>query len=219
MIENVFSGPYLRRLDNIKQWSEKDTLKTESVSQHSYKVAVYTTVILEEMLGKEELAERLQGFKLKCIQYALFHDWDESLIKRDISHETKYNKWNGDEFRALLDRFSAHAAMLEFDQKYINGENEASILIINSIIRPDKDVKAVVKFADWLAMLAYLQRERALGNHTLDESYEYCVKCIVPAYETLKNTLRKFFIETEETRLNTTWSDELIADLVNSVKS
>ena len=122
MIEKVFSGPYLRRLDNIKQWSEKDTLKTESVSQHSYKVAIYTTVILEEMLGKEELAERLQGFKLKCIQYAMFHDWDESLIKRDISHETKYNKWNGDEFRALLDRFSAHAAMLEFDQKYINGE-------------------------------------------------------------------------------------------------
>ena len=68
-------------------------------------------------------------------------------------------------------------------------------------------------------MLAYLQRERALGNHTLDENYAYCVKCIVPAYETLKNTLRKFFIETYETRLNTTWSDELIADLVSSVKS
>ena len=49
MIDKIFNGPYLRRLDNIIQWQEKDVFAKESVSQHSFKVAVFTSVILEDI--------------------------------------------------------------------------------------------------------------------------------------------------------------------------
>lgn len=41
MIVKIFNGEYLKRLDNILQWQERDVFKQESVSQHSYKVSVF----------------------------------------------------------------------------------------------------------------------------------------------------------------------------------
>ena len=89
MIEKVFNGAYLKRLDNIVQWSEKDVFTRETVSSHSYKVTVFCRVLLEEIFRVDNDSTR--EFKMNCVTHAMFHDWDEALLLRDISHETKYN--------------------------------------------------------------------------------------------------------------------------------
>ena len=103
MIEKVFNGAYLKRLDNIVQWSEKDVFTRETVSSHSYKVTVFCRVLLEEIFRVDN--DSIREFKMNCVTHAMFHDWDEALLLRDISHETKYNEFNGDKIRAELDEF------------------------------------------------------------------------------------------------------------------
>ena len=45
MIEKIYNGNYLTRLDNIIQWQERDVFQRESVSQHSYKVSIFCKVL------------------------------------------------------------------------------------------------------------------------------------------------------------------------------
>ena len=52
MLEKIFNGTYLSRLDNIVQWLERDRHNQESVSQHSYKVTIFARVLLEEIFGE-----------------------------------------------------------------------------------------------------------------------------------------------------------------------
>ena len=51
MLKKVFNGVFLKRLDNIIQWQDKDVIFKESVSSHSYKVSVFCTLILDEIFG------------------------------------------------------------------------------------------------------------------------------------------------------------------------
>ena len=109
MIEKVFNGAYLKRLDNIVQWSEKDVFTRETVSSHSYKVTVFCRVLLEEIFRVDNDSTR--EFKMNCVTHAMFHDWDEALLLRDISHETKYNSYNGEQIRSVLDNLSKYLAV------------------------------------------------------------------------------------------------------------
>jgi 5'-deoxynucleotidase YfbR-like HD superfamily hydrolase len=177
IFEKIFKGEYLKRLDNIKQWSEKDVFKKESVSQHSYKVAIFTRLLLDNtivVINKDEIDDKVQlfvdKFILDCTTYALFHDWDESLLLRDISHETKYNDWNGNALRKELDSLSHHLAIKEF-----NDEDENSKLVIKNIECNNSNIKSVVKLCDWLAMEFYCEEEILLGNKNFLKICDYCV--------------------------------------------
>ena len=77
MIQKILDGDYLKRLDNIIQWQERDVFKHESVSQHSYKVTIFARVLLEDIFGRTEDA-KINKYKLDCVTHAMFHDWDES---------------------------------------------------------------------------------------------------------------------------------------------
>ena len=113
MIVKIFNGEYLKRLDNIIQWQERDVFKEESVSQHSYKVSVFCRILLSEVFGRE-IREDVVRFQLDCVTYAMFHDWDESLIRRDLSHDMKYNNFNGTDISKVVDELSSHLATVEF---------------------------------------------------------------------------------------------------------
>ena len=155
MLKKVFNGVFLKRLDNIIQWQDKDVIFKESVSSHSYKVSVFCTLVLDEIFGEENNKEDVVNFKLKCIKHAIFHDWDEALIMRDISHETKYNSFNGKEIRACLNNLSKEFSKREF-------LNEGKIkTVYNAMNESNEAVHAVVKFCDWLAMIFYLDREES----------------------------------------------------------
>lgn len=187
MLKKVFYGIFLKRLDNIIQWQDKDVVKSESVAQHSYKVSVFCTLILDEIFGENNNREDVVEFKLKCIKAAIYHDWDEALIMRDVSHETKYNSFNGDEIRACLNHLSSELSKREF---LLDGHIET---VYNSMNESEPAIKAVVKFCDWLAMIFYLYREERLGNTTLIKQRDHAIGSIVDAYSTMRMKINSYF--------------------------
>ena len=200
MIDKIFNGPYLRRLDNIIQWQEKDVFARESVSQHSFKVAVFTSVILEDIFPTknshnvvdEIRSKHIAEFKLKCIQSALFHDLDEALLLRDISHETKYNGYNGEQIRNALNALSDHIANKEFfDGKWGSGGS----MIYYAMRCKNPVVKSVVKVADWMALIFFVRREQDLGNKTLDSLRPYLIESFKRAVNEMKEQIAKEFEE------------------------
>ena len=161
MIEKVFNGAYLKRLDNIVQWSEKDVFTRETVSSHSYKVTVFCRVLLEEIFRVDNDSTR--EFKMNCVTHAMFHDWDEALLLRDISHETKYNSYNGEQIRSVLDNLSKHLAVNEFLDGTSTGE-----FVFGAIFTNDESVNSFCKICDWLALAFFIKREQSMGNQNLD---------------------------------------------------
>lgn len=166
MIKTMFEGAYLRQLDNIVQWSEIDVFQRESVSQHSFKVAVFTLALLEDVFGgvsEDAIAYQvLCEFKMRCISYAMLHDFDEALIRRDISHVTKYNGFNGAALRQNLNELADHLAQEEIRTDGLSGKSFYEL-----IMKPDSAVKKFVKLCDWLAMAFFIRRERRMGNQNL----------------------------------------------------
>ena len=160
MIEKVFNGAYLKRLDNIVQWSEKDVFTRETVSSHSYKVTVFCRVLLEEIFRVDNDSTR--EFKMNCVTHAMFHDWDEALLLRDISHETKYNSYNGKQIRSVLDNLSKHLAVNEFLDGTSTGE-----FVFGAIFTNDESVNSFCKVCDWLALAFFIKREQSMGNQNL----------------------------------------------------
>ena len=160
MIEKVFNGAYLKRLDNIVQWSEKDVFTRETVSSHSYKVTVFCRVLLEEIFRVDNDSTR--EFKMNCVTHAMFHDWDEALLLRDISHETKYNSYNGEQIRSVLDNLSKHLAVNEFLDGTSTGE-----FVFGAIFTNDESVNSFCKVCDWLALALFIKREQSMGNQNL----------------------------------------------------
>ena len=160
MIEKVFNGVYLKRLDNIVQWSEKDVFTRETVSSHSYKVTVFCRVLLEEIFRVDNDSTR--EFKMNCVTHAMFHDWDEALLLRDISHETKYNSYNGEQIRSVLDNLSKHLAVNEFLDGTSTGE-----FVFGAIFTNDESVNSFCKVCDWLALAFFIKREQSMGNQNL----------------------------------------------------
>ena len=160
MIEKVFNGAYLKRLDNIVQWSEKDVFTRETVSSHSYKVTVFCRVLLEEIFKVDN--DSIREFKMNCVTHAMFHDWDEALLLRDISHETKYNSYNGEQIRSVLDSLSKHLAVNEFLDETSTGE-----FVFGAIFTNDESVNSFCKVCDWLALAFFIKREQSMGNQNL----------------------------------------------------
>ena len=165
MIVKIFNGDYLKRLDNIIQWSEMDVNTHESVSSHSYKVTIFCRVLLEEIFDKE-WNRKVSNFVLSCVDHAMFHDWDEALLLRDISHETKYNDFNGDEIRKALDALSEHLSRVEFNADTIGGK-----FVYSALNTKDENVKTFCKLCDWMALAFFIKREQSRGNKCLRKQY------------------------------------------------
>lgn len=193
MIEKIFKGDYLKRLDNIIQWQEQDVFKKESVAQHSYKVAIFARIILEDIFGEVDSNNAaVNDYKLKVVTLALFHDWDEALIRRDISHTTKYNPYNGVKIREQLDNLSHYLA----DENF--GENTAAAKLIRTQIgEPEKHVKVLVKLCDWLALQFYVERELSLGNVAFQPTHDYCIKNLSKASQAVIDMLKSNFKDLE----------------------
>src|SRR5574344_739875 len=189
MIEKIFSGDYLKRLDNIIQWSEKDVFTRESVSQHSYKVTIFCRVMLQEIFGDlNECNDNIQAFTLKCIDHAMFHDWDEALLLRDISHETKYNPYNGKEIRNALDNLSGYMSVLELTDHTLCGA-----FVHGALNEQDKDVLLFCKFCDWLALAFFIRREMSMGNTNLKPQIKTVEEGLKKSGEMCKEMLSRKF--------------------------
>ena len=189
MIVKVLTSDFLGRLDNIIQWQERDVHQRESVAQHSYKVTVFTNVLLESLFnGQEETIEILR-FKNDCINHAMFHDWDEALIRRDLSHVMKYNDFNGDSIRKVVDDLTEHLAKQEFIVSNVVGGKR----VYDGILPEDKLIHAVVKVADWMALQYFVDRELRMGNCMFSKESVYCPKSLLDAIDKMLKMFEKRF--------------------------
>ena len=179
----LFNRDYLARLDNIKQWLEYDRHQQESVSQHSFKVSVFTMSLLDYLWPSDTQHAEVWSFKSQTLKLALMHDFDEAILRRDITHELKYNKYNGSEIRSVLDRFVDRQLTEEFG-------DESDVVKMFSKEDEFYDVMhAIVKVADWMALLYFLNRELAIGNRSWPLNLlPYCKDNYRKAISTLQNT-------------------------------
>ena len=191
MIDKIVTRSYLKRLDNIIQWQERDVFNKESVSQHSFKVSVFTRVLLDDVFGDSHDFQA-EGFKLDCVTHAIFHDWDEAIFLRDVSHSIKYNEFNGQDVRNAIDDYVNHEFVKEFENL---GEQDrvAYETLYKSIVGVDPKVKIVVKVADWLALLFFCRRELALGNKNFEATYKYCKQGLFKAANNLVNMVAECY--------------------------
>lgn len=179
----LFNRDYLARLDNIKQWLEYDRHQQESVSQHSFKVSVFAMSLMDYFwpVGTEN-AEVLK-FKYQALKMALMHDFDEAILRRDITHEVKYNSYNGFAVRNALDNFVAHQLTEEF------GEDSDVLKTLSKDWEYYDIAHAIVKVADWMALLYFLNRELRIGNRSWPLNLlPYCKDNYRKAISTLQDT-------------------------------
>ena len=184
-------------LDNIKQWAERDSVIKETVSQHSFKVSAICIYLIEQ-INNSGLKENMKWnlFALKAIKYAVLHDFDESVLGRDISHVVKYNSYNGKEIREVLNNF------VDFELR------EMKLDFINNDIDPE--VKTFVKLCDWLSMLTFIIRNKRMGVTDFNNEEKYCLE------KTSKSiNVVKFMIEDKfsDYRLDLQFFNNLITDV------
>lgn len=179
----LFNRDYLARLDNIKQWLEYDRHQQESVSQHSYKVSVFAMSIMDYFWPTGTENVKVLRFKYQTLKMALMHDFDEAILRRDITHEVKYNAYNGFEVRNVLDRFVEHQLYEEF------GEESDVVKTLSKDWEHYDVAHAIVKVADWMALLYFLNRELAIGNRSWPLNLlPYCKDNYRKAISTLQDT-------------------------------
>lgn len=172
-------------LDNIKQWENEDSVIKESVSQHCFKVAAICSYILSKVNCSNE-------YKSLCVQYSVWHDFDESVIGRDIPHPTKYNKYNGEEIRHAINVFVEHELKhLELDEFFSQF---------------DSDVKTFVKLCDWITLYIFILRNERVGSHYFDSEKVYCWDNILKKCEDVKSLFKVKF--------NTNFDVKIIEDLL-----
>lgn len=129
----------IRDMAFLPRWAIVRTIRTQSVAEHSYMVAMYTLRILA-MYNKQEL-------QAEALEYALTHDLDE-VITGDIPNPVKRGFLSTpqikDSFKAWLDSESAlHFPWLK---------------------SPNAEVKLFVAFADILEAYTFLLEECRMGN-------------------------------------------------------
>ena len=201
MIDKIFNGAYLKRLDNIIQWSEMDVITRESVSQHSYKVTIFCRVLLEEIFGNK-FSPVVANYVISCVDHAMFHDWDEALLLRDISHETKYNKFNGDKIRAELDALSKFLSKKEFETDTLGGQ-----FVYEALNTTDSKVLLFCKVCDWMALAFFIKREQSRGNTNLSAQYATVRNGLTKSIDNCKAML---LIEFSKYKPNVSVFDEVI---------
>lgn len=82
-----------RRLMEINRCNNFQTIKKEDVAQHSFYVALYSTIIAREY-NKNTVEHGLQSFDIKTVmENALFHDIEETFVS-DIPHNVKHHDEN-----------------------------------------------------------------------------------------------------------------------------
>lgn len=165
-------------LDNIHQWSERDSIIKESVSQHSFKVAAIANYLFQSINAGKKVNECLPDtFRGDVLSYAIMHDFDEAIFGRDVSHTVKYNSFNGDHIRKAIDEFVEHTLETEF---------------FGLMKAPSYIVKRFVKLCDWLALLTFTTRNQKMGAKTFSNEDVYCREKIV---ETMKEVEKLLYSE------------------------
>jgi 5'-deoxynucleotidase YfbR-like HD superfamily hydrolase len=151
--EFVFNNQ-VDKLDNISRFSGEKTTKTESVSQHSFWVTFFSSLLLDEM--------GFTDYKLRylTLDYATFHDFDET-ITGDLLHPFKHNTENGMAIRKTVEHFVKYSV-----EKMKDNVLKSKLIKFDALKRDDDFIvaKHLVKICDWLSCIKFCYDEVMMGN-------------------------------------------------------
>lgn len=175
----------IRCIDSISRFNGDATIKPESVSQHSWWVVMFTSIIQDELFkyvnktNSSEILTKTLAFKVTTMNMAINHDFSDEIHSGDILHQVKHDPNVGSDIVESLEKFVRHEqeAMLKrlntgYDSVACNnmilGENER--YGYNSMLSSNLS-HAVVKVADWMACLKAINAELQLGNSNYKEIF------------------------------------------------
>lgn len=148
-----------RKLDKVVRFSANIRIKDESVSEHSFHVALYAMILadLEEKIFKNKID------KEKILKTALLHDLEECLTG-DIIYGFKHTHQSlTKEIKKISQKFFANLIKdlpEEISQEYINFWQRA---------KDEKTIEGkIIEAADKLEGLIYTLNEFSLGNREFE---------------------------------------------------
>jgi 5'-deoxynucleotidase YfbR-like HD superfamily hydrolase len=153
LYECVFGSPPKAR--NVFRYNGTDTIKRESVAEHSYGVAVIAGVLTKKILsqGKFSINEAL------VYEMALFHDYEE-LYAGDIPAPFKINN------PAFADKYDM-ACQSYLVNLSLQSDDEARHFM--NIPYMDSIERRIVKIADILQLISYCYTELRMGNSLIKD--------------------------------------------------
>lgn len=151
-IQDLILGATMRAA-HIPRYSAIPVNHRESVAEHSFFVAIYADRIAVD-LG---LQHNIQAI----LKTALWHDIEETLTG-DFIRSFKYHDLN---LKKAMDFAAEGCAFKVFDEMLQNKQQAQDALSIWQNAKDYNIESRVVKFADFLSVVAYLAKECAMGNH------------------------------------------------------
>jgi len=199
VFEDVLNKKEFDVFYNLKRFNGLRINKEETVAHHTYFVVFISRILAENLFCDA-------SYKLAISDMALLHDFKE-MYDFDINHTVKYNDFNGEEIREIIDKFVEY----EFDKNFPNGT------ISNDWIRTFSEsngtYKTIIKTADWFSCVFYLRKELGMGNNNIVGEYRKSIK-----------NFNKFCIKLElevnadESTIYKSGSDTFLKQLVNFSK-
>lgn len=135
----MFEREY-RDLQFVPRWAIARTIRTQSVAEHSFFVAVYAADIVRLAFARGLIKEEEL---IHCVTYAIFHDRGESFMS-DIPGPVK---------RSIKDAKKLDAFEASMEKR-----------VFGNYFDPPDYAKAVVKCADLMDEWAFMNDEKWLGN-------------------------------------------------------
>jgi 5'-deoxynucleotidase YfbR-like HD superfamily hydrolase len=159
----------LRELSFVPRWSIVRTIKTQSVAQHSFYVALYAGQVADIIKWPCD-----RGVLLK---YALYHDMDEVFMS-DIPGPVKRATINQEQKNDFVN--------IEMSKRFgsdwiIGGEGPRDVGVPSA--------KEIIKVADLLDEAFFLASDMQLGNQSIKHVYANSVKRLKEACDVVSKTL------------------------------
>lgn len=138
-----------RDLIHVPRWAIARTTRTQSVAEHSYFVALYTSFIFDWMQYSKDTYMPINASQQKDILvYALKHDRSEAYMS-DIPGPVKRN---------IRDK-----------EKMDEYERQMDYTVYGDVAHVGDDAKMIVKIADLMEEYAFWYDEKLMGNQMADD--------------------------------------------------
>lgn len=151
-----------RDMSYVPRWGIARRIRTQNLAEHSYFVALYSSQIADII--------KWGGDRGELLKYALLHDIDET-ITGDIPGPFK---------RAAVDKIKAKKAINDVMVEKFGPDN---VSVINDA---SDDIKNIVKVADCIDEICYLEEESLMGNHRwLEKVRKEAMRRLVSRFDSL----------------------------------
>ena len=153
MTGKEISYPRERVLSNVPRWSTIPTIKTQSVAEHAYNVAMMAPRVAS-VIHWGGLMQHWHWLS----RWAIMHDMSEAIM--------------GDAPTPLKRRINGAYKSAEMDfVEHFHPELEVMLRLIEKNEKPWPDIVSIVKFTDCLEATQFLVNEMMFGNLAIRPTY------------------------------------------------